>query len=113
MSRATGRNLEHAVAKGLKGKNFTCKKIKRDTHWISAPDDEIPELPELKIDAKYRKRFAFHVLFEEIERKYCKNPEDKAVMPTKRKSQRGFLITIRYEFFNELLDCYIEVNKKE
>lgn len=106
---ARWKDLERKVAKVLGG-----QRILRDDRdrSVSAPDVAIQD-PRAKIDCKSRDRHAHHTLFQEVERKYCKTPDDYAIMvtrETRRGSQRGqprdpvILATVRLEVLARLLD---------
>lgn len=96
------KDFERQVAKKLEGKRI----LRGDNFSESRPDIDKSEFPFLKIDCKYRQRYLHHSIFREIKRKYCKEKEDVAVMMTKEKRRKGFLVIIEDDFFVKLLSCY-------
>lgn len=77
-------------------------------------DVKVPSATEIKSDSKYRRGgFTHHTLISEIERKYCKSPQDEAVMFSKAYNQRGGYITVRVEFFSALLSLWLGRKTKE
>jgi len=95
------KNLERQTAKALKGKRIL-RLTAPGPSYISASDVELHALPWLKIDAKYRTRWAHHRFLEAIRAKYCRGRKDEPVLVTKQHRQRGACVTIRLEFFGRL-----------
>lgn len=93
------KELERTTARKLGGKRFP--------RWLnfsqSAPDVVIDDFPQLIVDAKSRKRFAFHTLMAEIETKYCERPGDVPILVTKSHGQVGEYVTMPLDYFAELL----------
>lgn len=93
------KELERIAARKLGGRRFP--------RWLdfgqSAPDVVVPDFPELVIDAKSRKRFAFHTLMEAIEAKYCE-PGQVPVLVTKAHGQRGEYATVPLDCLARLLN---------
>lgn len=77
----------------LRGGNFA----------VSDVDVKVVDMPELKIDAKYRKAHSHHRLMEEILQKYCPADGDVPVLITKEHRQVGSFVTIPSWYFTYLL----------
>lgn len=94
------KELERITARKLGGKRFP--------RWLdfsqSAPDVVVDDFPQLIVDAKSRKRFAFHSLMAEIETKYCEKPGDVPVLVSKSHGQTGEYVTVPLDFLAELLN---------
>ena len=67
-------------------------------------DVQVPDLSFLQIDAKYRVRHGHHRFMQDIEEKYCKNPEDEPVMFSKTHGQHCCYATVRGTFLEFLLE---------
>lgn len=100
------KNLERESARMLGGNRVT----RGADFSVSDVDVKIPELPFLKVDAKYRKSHAHHSLLEEVRKKYC-NAGDIPVLITKHHRQRGANVTIPLELFAVLLDAFRQQNE--
>lgn len=95
------KNAERLAATVMRG-----KRISRGADFSKEDVDvEVPDIPELRIDAKYRTRHAHHTFMKGIEEKYCSEPEHEPVLVTKHHNQTSAYVTIRLEFFGLLLDA--------
>lgn len=97
------KRLEKSAAKVLGGRRILRLTAPMPS-YLSCTDVELPDFPGLKIDAKYRTRWSHHSALREIERKYCKQPADQAVLVTKERGQHGAFVTLRLEFLGMLLE---------
>lgn len=99
------KNAEREVAELFNRYGFTAERIIREDHGKSDFDVRIKELPDLVIDSKYRATFSHHSLFEkDLLNRYCKkNPQRRAIMPTKVYQQRGMYVTTTLEYLVELM----------
>lgn len=103
------KGLERLVAKVLGG-----RRISRGDNFAREDVDVVLEdLPELRIDCKYRTRHAHHTHLKEIIRKYASEPGQEPVLVTKHHNQPSGYVTIRLEFFSLLIDCLREVGKEQ
>lgn len=92
--------LEREAALVLGGKRV----VRGD--WGESDVDVKTEFPRLKVDCKYRQSHAHHSLLEGIRKKYCRHPQDKAVLVTKHRNQHRINITVDGELFGLMLDCF-------
>ncbi len=103
----TWKNLERQTAKIL-GARRILRLTAPAPSFLSCPDVELPQFPGLKIDAKYRARWAHHSALEEILRKYCEQSWEEPVLVTKARGQHGAFVTIRLDFLARLLREAVE-----
>lgn len=96
------KRLEKTVAEKLGGRRIL-RLTAPAPSYLSCPDVELPQFPGLKIDAKYRERWAHHSHLREIARKYCSEPEHEPILVTKEHGQHGAYVTVRLEFLARLL----------
>lgn len=95
--------LERQIAKEFNRVGIPAKRISRGADFGKEDVDvDVPSFPWLKIDGKYRKRHSHHTTYREIERKYCENPEDIAMLVTKSHNQKGAYATLPLDFVVEL-----------
>lgn len=94
------KNLERQVAKSLKGRRIS----RGDDFSRKDVDVVLDDLPELRVDAKYRTRHAHHTFMREIEQKYITKDTEEPVLVTKHHNQTSAYVTVRLEFFGFLLD---------
>jgi hypothetical protein len=100
------KNLERETAGALGGTRVT-----RGANFaISDVDVILPDLPQHKIDAKYRVKHSFHKFLEEIVEKYCEKG-DIPVLVTKSHNQVGAVVSVYLSDFAVLLDCFRVVRK--
>ncbi len=96
------KSLERAAAEALGG-----NRVLRGANFaVSDVDVLIPDLPFLKVDAKYRVKHAHHTFMAEIKAKYCTKPTDIPVLVTKSHNQVGAYATVPLAFLGALLDVY-------
>lgn len=92
------KRLERKIGKLLGG-----ERVKRmGDYATSATDVIIPDLPELRIDCKLRRRLPLHDLFRNIRRRYEKEPP---VLFTKERQSREVLCTIEIDHFVRLVNA--------
>jgi len=96
------KNLERQAA-GVLGGRRLLRLTAPEPSYLSCADVELPNFLGLKIDAKYRCRWAHHSALRKIERKYCEQPTDQLVLVTKEHGQHGAFVTVRLEFLARLL----------
>jgi hypothetical protein len=78
--------------------------LRGDDIGVSDIDVRIPEVPTALVDCKYRQDgWSHHTIFAECEKKYCANPEDFLVLPTKAGNETGALATVRLEVLADLM----------
>ena len=94
------KNLERQVAKAFKGRRIS----RGDDFARMDVDVVLDDLPELRIDAKYRTRHAHHTFMREIEEKYITDDGQEPVLVTKHHNQTSAYVTVRLEFMALLLD---------
>lgn len=94
------KDLERLVAKALKGKRIS----RGDDFARMDVDVVVPDMPELRIDAKYRTRHAHHTFMKEIAEKYIEHDWQEPVLVTRHHHQKSAYVTVRLEFFATLLD---------
>lgn len=93
------KDLERETAAALRG-----KRIYRGADFsVSDTDVLVPDIPELKVDCKYKQAHSHHSLMAEIREKYC-GDQGVPVLVTKSKRQHGACVTVPLEFFAVLLD---------
>lgn len=99
------KSFERAIAELAQEAGFEAKRISRGADLgASDIDVQLPRVPELRIDCKYRQDgFSHHSLFEAAENLYCSEPTQWLVLPTKAGQATGSLVTLRSEKFFELL----------
>ena len=93
------KELEKTVAKTLGG-----KRVSRTYYGESNTDVIVPDFPQLKIDCKRYKRFRAFSLFEEVRKKYCKKPDDQAVLVLRQHGKKTKLAVIDLDYFAKLID---------
>lgn len=104
------KSFEKAFAKFLSDNGIPAEWVDRENWGDSDTDVKVVGFPQFQIDCKTQtKGWSHHTKFEdEVINRYCHTPEDRAIMPTKAKDQRGCYVTITDKFFVELLRCFIE-----
>lgn len=103
------KNLERQVAKALGG-----RRISRGDDFARVDVDVVlDDLPELRIDAKYRTKHAHHTFMKELVRKYCSDEGHEPVLATKHHNQESAFVTVRLEFFAFLIDVLRQYGKTE
>lgn len=106
MSKASqrGSNAERRCAATLVAAGVPAVRVLRGDNWgFSAPDVIIHGAPHVKIDSKHRAAWGHHSYLLDIERKYCSNAEDIAVLVTHQKNHPGQFATVRLEVLAELI----------
>lgn len=108
------RDFEKQVAKDLTNAGIPSDWVDRGDDWgRSDTDVKVEGYPEIQIDCKSKQMWSHHTLFEtDVIARYCLKPTDIAVMPTKKKNQRGWYCTIDGPTFCKLLLAYIEQQKQ-
>ncbi len=101
------KNLERQTAKVLGGRRIL-RLTAPAPSFLSCADVELPDFRGLKIDTKYRARWAHHSALEEICRKYCEQQWQEPVLVTKERGQHGAYVTIRLGFLARLLRGFRE-----
>jgi len=89
---------ERQTARALEGERVS----RGDNFARSDTDVKLPD-PRFKIDVKYRRSHAVWSMHEEVKRKYCKSPEDIAVLVLKEKRRHGLKVVIDMDLFRFLL----------
>ena len=94
------KNLERLVAKVLKG-----QRVLRGADF-SKPDIDVlvPDFECLRVDAKYRQKWAHHRYLDDVWRKYCRHRGDMPVLVTKHPHQQGAVVVMDLEHFGVLLE---------
>ena len=107
MGSQSWKNAERAIATTLTKAGIESKRISRAGNFsVSDVDIEVPEhLSFLRIDAKFSKArpFRHHGLMKTIAAKYCKDKYDEPILYSKNYREHSGYITIRAEFFAELI----------
>lgn len=103
------KNLERQVAKAFKGRRIS----RGDNFARTDVDVVVPDLPELRIDAKYRTRHGHHTFMKELEQKYVTEEGQEPVLVTKTHNQTSAYVTVRLEFMAVLLDVLREFTKEK
>jgi len=94
------KNAEKQAALALKG-----RRVLRGSDFSQSDVDVIiDDLPELRVDVKFRTRHAHHTFMREIQEKYITEPGQEPVLVTKHHRQESAFATVRLEFLGELLD---------
>ena len=102
MTSAAWKQLERDIAEALGG-----KRVLRGADF-SQPgiDVEVADMPELKIDAKYRSSpWKHHGPLKECRAKYCATPADIAVVVTKTKREQGAVVSMSLADFATLVNA--------
>ncbi len=82
------KELEKKTAEALGGVRIN----RSNDYGKSDVDVVIGDIPQLRIDCKYRSRHAHHSLMEEIREKYCSEPGTWPVLVTKHhRSHREYV----------------------
>ncbi len=101
---ANGRALEVLVAKMLCDAGFNADRVVRnDDYGASDVDVTIDELPHVRVDSKYRQAMEVHTLFEVAKGKYCKDPADVMLLPTKSAGSKTVYVTMEAADVFEML----------
>jgi hypothetical protein len=103
------KDLERLVAAALHGK----RQCRGADFSKSDIDVRVEDFPSLKVDAKYRQRWAHHQFVAEVARKYCVEAEDVPVLVTKTPGQKGAIVCLQLEHFAALLDVIRELRAVE
>lgn len=69
----------------------------------------VDDFPMLRVDSKYRTRWSHHRFLEEVQKKYCSEPEHVPVLVTKTHHQQGAFVTMKLEHLGVLLDAVREL----
>ena len=106
------KGAEKQIAQILRDFGVPAERMSRAANW-SQKDYEVHVEGTghfLKIDSKYTqaKPFRHHSLMREIQFKYCKSPGDEAVLFTKNYKEHSGFVTIRAEFFAELVAALLK-----
>ena len=73
---ATWKQLERDSAKLMGG-----QRVSRGADFgVEDVDVKIEDFPSFKVDTKRYKKFAVYPLYESVKKKYCKSPEDNAIL---------------------------------
>jgi hypothetical protein len=100
-------DFEKQIAEAYKKIFPQAKRLTRGNDFSeSKPDVEVPELPEMQLDMKYRVGgWKHHSVFKtEIEDRYVKNDKTKyAVMHTKSGREKTSYVTVKLEVWLDLL----------
>lgn len=103
------KNLERLVAKAFKGRRIS----RGDDFSRKDVDVVVDDLPELRIDCKYRTRHAHHTFMKELVAKYVTTLGHEPVLVTKHHHQESAFVTVRLEFFSFLLECLRLAGKEQ
>jgi hypothetical protein len=102
------KNWERKVAEKLKGKRV----LRGNDFSKKSVDVKIKDFPTLKLDCKFRQKWAHHKFLAEIIRKYCTKPGDIPVLLTKTPRQIGGIVCIPLDAFAVLLDSIRELRQE-
>lgn len=103
------KNLERQVAKALKG-----RRVLRGSDFSHSDVDVIlDDLPELRLDAKFRVKHSHHKFMRELVARYCQAPGQEPVLITKTHHQKSAFVTIRLELFALLVDALRYVGEEK
>jgi hypothetical protein len=99
------KQFERQVAEMAREFDFKAERISRGADLgKSDVDIHVADLPELKIDCKYRLGgWVHHSIFQQAEKLYCTKPGDWLILPTKSGGGSGFFVTLRDRQFFEIL----------
>ena len=95
------KNLERQIAKVLGGRRIS----RGDDFARMDVDVVLDDLPELRIDGKYRKAHAHHTFMKEVQEKYCTGDQEP-VLVTKTHNQTSAYVTVRLEHYAFLLNVW-------
>jgi len=100
------KNHERKVAEELGG-----KRVLRGANFAQKDVDvKLSDFPYIKVDCKYRKRWAHNAYVSELVEKYCEKPEDVPVLVTKSHGQVGSFAIMPTFFLGILLQALRDVN---
>src|SRR5690242_9829839 len=94
------KELEKRTAEKLGG-----KRILRGADFSKSDDDvRLEDFPHWRIDCKSRERnLLHHSLLDKVRKKYCKRPDDIAMLVTKRKRKHGEVVCMSLDDFATLV----------
>ena len=93
------KDLEYQTATVLKGKRNI-----RISYGIKIPDVNIPDFPNFKVDSKHYRKFSVYTLYEEVKKRYCKEPEDEPILVLRQHGKKKELAVIDLELLGKFLD---------
>ncbi len=99
------KDLERKIVKVAEECGLKARRLGRGADFgVSTFDVELLDLPNLRIDAKYRKNgWAHHTYVKEIQKKYCKNEWETPILVTKGGGEQGEMATLPLRHLFELL----------
>jgi hypothetical protein len=107
-SKTAWKMAEKLTAKELKG-----TRVLRGADFSKSDVDVIvDDFPSLRIDSKYRQKWAHHKFLTEIKDKYCKTQGDIPVLITKNPKMQGGVVSLFLHDLGILLDAIRELREK-
>lgn len=103
------KRAESAIAKALGGRRIS----RGDDFSRVDVDVVIDDMPELRVDSKYRQRHSHHTFVAEIVRKYCTEPNQVPVLVTKHARQESAFVTVPLEHYAFLLNVLRAYTKEQ
>ena len=76
-------------------------------------DVKIEDFPSFKIDTKRYKRFGVYPLYEGVKKKYCKSPEDNAILILRQWSKRTKLAVIDLDLLVKFMNFVREKGSQD
>lgn len=115
MSNNNWKNNERGLAQDYQRYGIPAHRVIRLDRGLSDFDVRIEGAEWVKNDCKYTKAQPFKInrLMKQTEAKYCKQPEDIAVVQTKNYQERGSCVTVRTEVWCKLLSYWLGCKTKE
>lgn len=105
---ATWKQLERTAAEVLGG-----TRVSRGMDFgVSDVDVKIDDFPTFKVDTKRYKHFAAFSLYETVQKKYCKKPEDKPILILRQSGKRHVLAVIDLNLLAGFMD-YVREKKDQ
>ena len=93
------KDLEKTTALVLRG-----RRIIRQSYSEVNCDVILEDFPSFKIDAKRYKKFRVFSLYEEVKKKYCKQPDDELILVLRQHNKVTKLAVIDLNLLADFLD---------
>jgi hypothetical protein len=93
------KGLEYKTAEILGG-----KRVIRKSYSEKNVDVKIKDFPTFKIDTKRYKKFRVFSFYEQLKKKYCKKPKDKAILVLRQHNKATKLAVIDLELLGNFLN---------
>lgn len=108
-SNTAWKDLERLVAAELNG-----VRVMRGADFSKSDVDvKVADFESLRIDAKYRQRWAHHKFLDEVRTKYCSDTDDIPILITKAAKQRGAVVCLSLSDFGILLNVIRELRNEQ